>query len=181
MGFFSNLLGAVGGAIRGFTGTPDPVRVVAAPPPVPVPRALPVGPVTPPIFTIPERLLQFRRRGLRALPHPGPVGAPDPVGGPHVHMGGGRGGGNGQVARQTIVQTVDLMTGAVVRQVVFDGAPFLMNSDVRKLRSISRKVSKANSKIPRRVVAQSKLKQLQDAAVDEAMRKVGQPSCPPKC
>lgn len=182
-GFFSALIGGVRGAIGGFLGQPAapaaaaPIRAALPVPVTPVAR----GPIPGPVFDIKDRLEAFRRARLRALPHPGPVGAPDPVAGMHVHMGGGAGRGNGMVARQTIVQTIDLQTGALLRQLVFDGAPFLMNSDVRKLRSISRKVSKAHSKLPRRVVKESKMKQLTDAAVDEAMRKVGSVSCPPKC
>lgn len=182
-GFFSALIGAVKGGISGFLGTPAaaaaPVRAavipsrrvgtVALPDPASVRRTAAAGQRV-------LRLGEISRRG--SLPHPGDV---EPVAGVHVHMGGGMGRGNGMVARQTIVQTINLETGALIRQLVFDGAPFLMNSDVRKLRSISRKVSKAHGKLPRRVVKESAMKQLTNAVVDDAIRKVGQPACPPKC
>lgn len=93
-------------------------------------------------------------------------------------MRGGVAGGNGVVARQTIVQTINLMTGAVVRTELFSGAPFLMNSEVRSLRRVAKKVGKAHAKLPRRTVQKSALKELTDAAVAEALRKVQQP-CPP--
>lgn len=181
-GFFSALVGAVRGGISGFLGTPaataaPPAAAAVTPRPLPIPQ-----PTIPDITALARRGRQALTVGaLRArgsLPHPGAI---DPVSGAHVHMGGGGGRGNGLVARQTVVQTIDLVSGLLIRQVVFDGAPFLMNSDVRKLRSISRKVSKAHSKLPRRVVKESRMKALTDAVVDDAMRKVGQPACPPKC
>jgi len=182
MSFFGDIARGFIGAVRGFAGEPVAAAPVAAPVRAvtaltPVARTFPApGPVSGPRQLQAQALAAVR--GRRSLPHPGPI---DPVAGAHVHMGGGRGGGNGLVARQTVVQTVDLQTGLLLRQEVFSGAPFLMNSDVRKLRSISKKVTKAHSKLPRRTVKESKLKQLSDAAVDEALRKVGGPSCPPKC
>jgi len=105
-----------------------------------------------------------------SLPHPGDVGA-------HI-MRGGLPGGNGVVARQTLVQTINLMTGAVVRSELLPGAPFLMNSEVRSLRRVAKKVGRAHAKLPRRTVQKSAMKELTDAAVAEALRKVQQP-CPP--
>lgn len=183
MGFFGDIFRGVAGAVQGFLGpaaapvAAAPVRAVSTITPLPFPT--PAPPAIPAIAAQARQAIrvgELRARG--SLPHPGAI---DPVAGVHVHMGGGRGGGNGLVARQTIVQTVDLVTGLIVRQEVFSGAPFLMASDVRKLRSIARKVAKANSKLPRRVVKESKMKQLTDSVVDDAIRNVGQPSCPPKC
>jgi len=91
----------------------------------------------------------------------------------------GQGGrGNGQFVRQTTVQTFDLSTGAVVRQQVFDGAPFLMNNEVRRLRTVARKLGRANAKLPRRTVKQSPLSELKDAAVSAALTNVRK-GCPP--
>jgi len=181
MGFFGNIFKVITGVAKTFLGVPAaPVQQAA------VRQATGLG-------VRGAARLTAARRGVQALapvaagvgagalltslPHPGPVNAIDPVTGVHVHMGGGGGGGNGTVARQTVVQTIDLRTGVVVRQEVFSGAPFLMNSDVRKLRSIAKKVSRANSKLPRRTVQVSQMKQLTDAAVAEALRNVQKP-CP---
>lgn len=88
-------------------------------------------------------------------------------------------GGNGQRFRTTIVITQDVDTGRILRTEILKGAPFLMNNDVRKLSTISRKVSKANSKIPRKTVRESATTQLKNAAVDSALRNVLS-TCPPK-
>lgn len=88
-------------------------------------------------------------------------------------------GGNGTRFRTTIVVTRDTDTGRILRTEILKGAPFLMNNDVRKLSTISRKVSKANSKIPRKTVRESATTQLKNAAVDSALRNVLS-TCPPK-
>jgi len=79
------------------------------------------------------------------------------------------GRGNGRFARQTIVETLDLMTGQVVRQQVLSGAPFLMASDVRKLEQTTKKLRRANARIPRRVVKESALAGLKDELVRGAL------------
>ena len=109
-----------------------------------------------------------------SLPHPGPVTGAAAA----AVMRGGLAGGNGVVARQTLVQTVDISTGAIVRSELLPGAPFLMNSEVRSLRRVAKKVGRAHAKLPRRTVQKSAMKELTDAAVAEALRKVQQP-CPP--
>jgi len=64
------------------------------------------------------------------------------------------------------------MTGTVVREEVLQGAPFLMNNDVRKLRSTAKKLNRAAGRLPRRTVTPSKSKQLTDAVTDAALRGV---------
>jgi len=88
---------------------------------------------------------------------------------------GGPARGNGRFARQTIVETLDLVTGQVVRQETFSGAPFLMNNEVRKLRTVARKLTKAHGKLPRRTQQVSLTSQLKDAAVRKAIE---QTQCP---
>ena len=94
----------------------------------------------------------------------GPDGQALPVGGP-----GQLGGGNGRFAKQTIVQTIDLTTGQVVRQVTMNGAPWLMNSEVSGLGRVSRKVRKASRKIPTRTRRQSLGEELKEAAIEKAI------------
>jgi len=104
------------------------------------------------------------------IPGMGAGGAVTPVApGTGVVMGGDLGRGNGQFARQTIVQTIRLSDGAVVRSEVFSGAPFLMQKAVRELRATSRKLTKANQKIPRKLVRQSKRSALLDSVLDQAL------------
>jgi len=88
-------------------------------------------------------------------------------------------GGNGSRFRTTFVMTRDTDTGRVLRVETLKGAPFLMNNDVRKLSTISRKVSKANSKIPRKTVRESATTQLKNAAVQSALTNV-LATCPTK-
>jgi len=84
----------------------------------------------------------------------------------------GRGRGNGFFATDTIVETIDLRTGEVVRRKVFDGSPFLMNTDVRKLRQTTRKLRKANASIPTKTRKPSAQKELIDAVTSRALRQV---------
>jgi len=88
-------------------------------------------------------------------------------------------GGNGSRFRTTIVITRETDTNRILRTEILKGAPFLMNNDVRKLSAISRKVSKANSKIPRKTVRESATTQLKNAAIDSALRNT-LAICPPK-
>jgi len=84
-----------------------------------------------------------------------------------------RGGGNGKVAKRTIVQTINLDTGNVVNEIVLEGAPFLMNKAVRELARTTKKLRKANAKIPRRTVQASLAKQLTDRVMSETINHVG--------
>jgi len=86
--------------------------------------------------------------------------------------------GNGQFVKRTIVQTINLATGAVVNQVVLDGAPFLMNKEVASLARVTRKLGKANRKIPRRTIKQSLASRLSEKALTEAIDNVGSNGCP---
>lgn len=85
------------------------------------------------------------------------------------------GGGNGRFVRSTIVTTTDLSTGQVVRTQQLDGAPFLMNNEVRKLRTVARKLQRAAGKLPRRTVKQSLSSQLSEKALLAAIDGV---TCP---
>jgi len=87
------------------------------------------------------------------------------------------GGGNGQFSKQTIVQTVNLATGLVVKAVLLDGAPFLMNKEVASLARVTRKLGKASRKIPRRTVKQSLGAQLTEKVLSQTINNVGQKPC----
>jgi len=184
MGFFSNIARGLIAGVRAFAGTPAPIAAVS--PAIAATRAAVVAAGA-----------GARRVGRAAVSPAGQLiigggaalaggalvapGAPPVMAGaptPPVLLRGGIAGGNGVVARQTIVQTVDLASGAVVRSEVLPGAPFLMNSEVRSLRRVAKKVGRAHAKLPRRTVQKSAMKELTDAAVAEALRNVQRP-CPP--
>jgi len=87
-----------------------------------------------------------------------------------VSVAGGR--GNGFFATSTIVQTTDLRTGQVVRQRILNGSPFLMNNEVNKLRTVARKLGKANARLPRKTRRASAQRELVDAVTQNALRRV---------
>jgi len=89
-----------------------------------------------------------------------------------VVMGGGIGRGNGQFVKQTIVQTLLVATGEVVRQEVFAGAPFMMNKDVSRAKMIERKSRSLARKFGSKTRKESKSKQLTDAVTDRALQNV---------
>jgi len=95
-------------------------------------------------------------------------------------MGGVLGRGNGQFVKQTIVQTIELATGTVVRQETFAGAPFAMQKEINRIRTLDKKLTKAAARIRSKGKGPSKTKQLTDAVVDSALRNVVA-GCPPKC
>lgn len=108
----------------------------------------------------------------------GPIPAPP---GTAIAMGTpGIGGGNGQFVKQTIVQTLLVATGEVVRSEVFQGAPFAMQKDINRIRTLDRKLTRAANRVRSKSRGPSKQKQLTDAVVDTALRGV-LTSCPPKC
>lgn len=84
----------------------------------------------------------------------------------------GFGGGNGKESTRTIVETMDLRTGKIVRRKILAGSPHLMNKDIAAARKVFRATSKLHARMPRRTVRESKTKQLTDAAVDKALRSV---------
>lgn len=83
-----------------------------------------------------------------------------------------RTGGNGRVFKQTIIQTIDVSSGDVLREVIKEGAPFLMNKEVAQLRVVAKKLTKAERKLPRKTRSASPQKELIDAVTAEALRNV---------
>jgi len=89
----------------------------------------------------------------------------------------GFGGGNGRQATRTIVETMDLATGKIIRRKVMAGSPHLMNKDVSAAKKVFRVSAKLHGRMPRRTVKESKSKQLVEAATQAAISAV---TCPPK-
>jgi len=81
-------------------------------------------------------------------------------------------GGNGRFMTRTTVETMDTMTGKIVRTKTIPGSPHLMNSEVSAAKRVFRRTRKLNARLPRRTVKESKMKQLTDAAVDATIRNV---------
>jgi len=89
----------------------------------------------------------------------------------------GFGGGNGRFSKRTIVQTLDITTGRITSKVM-EGAPHMMNKDLRAAKKVFRLAAKLHAKMPRRTVKESETTKLKNAAVQAAMKNV---TCPPKC
>jgi len=104
----------------------------------------------------------------------GPGGAFGSTGGDAAAMQGFS-RGNGTFTSRTIIETLNLATGGVTRE-VRPGRPHIMNSDVQIARRVIRQSRKLAQRIPKKTVKESKTKQLTDAAVEAAMRNV---QCPP--
>jgi len=189
MGFFSSLLSNVLPAIGTlFGGAPAAPVALPAPAPAPAPMVAPLpAPSLLDQFQIAgpgaARLIQTgARTGTGAAILAAQAGAPRPLPGVGPQIPGaqqlGFSGGNGQTFRRTFVQTVDIRSGQVLRNITLQGAPFLMNKEVNQLRRTARKLTKANAKIPRRIVRESLTKQLTDAALTSALSRTR--ACPPK-
>lgn len=97
-----------------------------------------------------------------------------PIGEPGLLQGFS--GGNGKTANRTLVQTLDLASGRIVRTRVLPGTPFLMNADVSAAKRVFKLSSKLHGKMPRRTVKESEVTKLKNAAVQQAMQTI---SCPP--
>ena len=93
----------------------------------------------------------------------------------------GFGGGNGRTATRTIVQTMDLLTGKIVRQKFMEGSPKLMNKDVAAAKKVIRTAGKLQRALPKKTVRESPATQLKDAVIAKAIRNANQDDCPPKC
>lgn len=80
--------------------------------------------------------------------------------------------GNGFFVTETIVQTIELATGQIIRSKCLAGSPFLMNNEVNKLRTVARKLGKANARLPRKTRRASAQRELVDAVTQNALRRV---------
>jgi len=148
MGFFSSLIKTVTGIGRAVLGIPAAAAPVARRVAGAVVRQAPgiLGGVA----------AGAAFAGGQALLAPGAAG--------QVGVTAGQG-----LVRQTIVQTFDRMTGQVVRTEVLKGAPFLMRREVTALKRVVRLVRQANARIPKITREKSKLAQLKDRLVSDAL------------
>jgi len=81
-------------------------------------------------------------------------------------------GGNGRFATRTVVQTMDTLTGKIVKSKTMPGSPYLMNSEVAGLRKVVKKSANLSKRIPRKTVKQSLSSQLTEAVKMKAMQNV---------
>jgi len=179
MGFFSDLLkgvGAVVGAVinpgatigKLLRGTGEASGIVAKTPLTAAQATTGViQTVTGPGTAGP---LAIAGRGVGTLAQPIGSGL---VGGAVAGRGVILTGGNGKVAKRTIIQTINLDTGIIVMEIVKEGAPFLMNKAVRELQRTTKKLRKANAKIPTREKKQSLGAKLTERVLNQTIQDVG--------
>jgi len=74
--------------------------------------------------------------------------------------------GAAAVFTQTIVQRIERATGSVLSEQTLRGSPFLMRSEVRALKRVSKMITKAHAKIPRKQATVSS-RMLQDAVTKD--------------
>lgn len=163
MGFLDSVLGPVlqplaaldpTGIVAGITGTAQ------APGGGTAPGISPVGLVSG-VLGVPGNVLGTAQDLLGGVLGGGAGGAVDST---------GFGGGNGKTATRTVVETMDLMTGAITRRKIMPGSPFLMNSDVKAAKRVFRQSANLQKRLPRKTVKASATSQLKDAAIDAAIR-----------
>jgi len=187
MGFLDEILGSAVGII---TGQDPRVTTTVSPSGVPSTSVSGVSPSLNPIQAVvgaPLGLLgstlgigSEQLNPLLAIAAPivggllgGPAGAAagQAIGG--VISSTGFAGGNGKVATRTIVQTMDLMTGKIIRQREMPGSPFMMNSEVRAAKKVFRQSRNLNNKLPRRTVKESASTRLKNACIEDAIHHRG--------
>jgi len=91
-------------------------------------------------------------------------------------------GGNGRHATRTTVETLDVVTGQIVKIKRMPGSPHLMNNDISAAKKVFRATAKLHARMPRRTVKESEVEKLKKAAVQKAIRITQGDSClPAKC
>lgn len=86
--------------------------------------------------------------------------------------------GNGRTANRTIVETVDLASGQIIRRRTLPGTPHMMNSDIRAAKKVFRQSAALRKTLPTRKTKESETTKLKNQLVASAMQNA---ACPPKC
>jgi len=80
------------------------------------------------------------------------------------------GGGNGTSSKVTVVMTIDNASGAILRQKILKGAPFLMRKDLSTSKKVDSVLRRASNKFRAQSRGPSKTKMLTDAVMDNALK-----------
>jgi len=78
-------------------------------------------------------------------------------------------GGNGTVATRTIVETVNVNTGQIVRRRSMPGSPFMMNSEVNAAKKVFRQSASLRKRLPKVKTKESPITQLKNQLVQKAL------------
>ncbi len=165
MGFFSSLLSTVAPLITSFVG--GTAANIATPQlAAPVAQPLIAAPATQAVVPSPGIVSSL----ISAV---NPFAAVAPLANIAVQQAQQAGatlsaqGGVGQanIFTRTIVQRVSRLSQNVLSQKVLRGSPFLMNSEVRSLRRVTKMINKAHGKIPRKTAVCS------EDRIDDAVSK----------
>jgi len=160
MGFFSELLGVVAPIAGAFLGVPQAPAAVAPTALVPAPLALAATPTPAGLAVLAAKggggtiSLEEARRAAQT----GVLGAP-----------------SGRMRKRTIVETFDPVTQKIFKIQRFAGGVAVRSSDVAAARRVFRQIRKLDSKLPRKTVKQSAVKQLTDRVIKNALEHAGDP------
>jgi len=92
------------------------------------------------------------------------------IGSPAAVSGTPGAGGNGVTHLRTVVQSIDNATGAVVRESIQEGSPFLMNKDMQIARKVFKMIGMANKRLPKKMVRVSEATMLKDQLVTSSLQ-----------
>jgi len=175
MGFFSNLLSAAAPIISGFLGggaaqVATTALVPAAPQQI---VQQPQGAVQ----TVPQTTVQSIVQAFNPVAAVAPLAIQgiDIAQAASATVAAQAGVGQANIFTRTIVQRVSRLSGNVLSQRVLRGSPFLMNSEVRSLRRITKMINKAHGKIGRKPARVSE--EMLDDAVSKRLQQLNAAQC----
>ena len=86
--------------------------------------------------------------------------------------------GNGRTANRTVVETLDILTGIIIRRRFMPGTPHMMNSDIRAAKKVFRQSAALRKTLPTRKTKESEATRMKNELVAAALQNA---KCPPKC
>jgi len=174
MGFFSSIIGGATRAIGAFLGAPAPAPVQQVQQLAPIPR---VGQTFFPTASggpgPAAHIVPSNGRGVKFRSELGPGGKTGGFG----RTGSMCPGGNGQIRKMTIVQSIN-DEGDVVCEEVLRGAPHLMNRDLAIAKRVKKVASKLGVKFSTKTREPSKRKMLLDVVESRAIENALVGACP---
>lgn len=90
--------------------------------------------------------------------------------------------GTGRARKRTTVETIDPVTGMVLRTETFAGGVAVRAADVAAANRVFRQINRLGRKLPKKLVKQSERARLTEELTEAALRRARDGAdCPPKC